>query len=528
MSPAYQVRELLSADGAALLAFYQSLPAWIVHWFAPFGPAVTPEKLDGHLADNATGNAISFGLVDAAGAIAGHGFIYSTRVEVPVFGIGLREGIVGQGWGHRLMRAVLAEADRRELPRVALTVYKDNLRARRLYEALGFVTTGEHGHRQPGDSLKMVRRRPGTGSQSQRTALLELLAGRRPERVIWAADITWWLAGEKQKGLADPAWDTEAGFLALHRELGILPYYDYTRFWASVPTYDSSVQETSVRTGLVTRNGLRTPHGELIAEHTDLPESACSGCTKHFVQSEQDLDVFLDLLQRRQLLPANLNDYFTRLARWVEADGLPCLGLPRSPLAAFCYEWAGVENAVYLLLDQPDKVRQALQLMEAQEQPILDAVCRLAPPLVHFPDNLDSANLTPLYDEFLAGTHRHRLERLHAAGIRAAVHVDGAVRGLLPKLAAVGFDALEAVTPKPSGDMDIAEMRPAAGREDLVLWGGVPGALFAPPFTWKDMEAHVKRVLTEWHGQPFVLGVADQVPPNGDISFCRKIAEMLA
>jgi hypothetical protein len=101
------------------------------------------------------------------------------------------------------------------------------------------------------------------------------------------------------------------------------------------------------------------------------------------------------------------------------------------------------------------------------------------------------------------------------------------VRGLLPKLGAVGFDAVEAVTPKPAGDLDVAEMRAVAGRADLILWGGVPGALFAPPFTWSDMAAHVSHVLAAWRGQPFVLGVADQVPPNGDISFCRKIADML-
>jgi RimJ/RimL family protein N-acetyltransferase len=159
MSPAYQVRELLPTDGAALLAFYQSLPAWIVHWFAPFGQDVTPEKLDAHLAEAAAGNAISFGLVDTAGGIAGHGFIYSTRVEEPVFGIGLREGIVGQGWGHRLMRTVLAAADQRDLRRVTLTVFKDNVRARRLYELLGFVIVGEHDCRTPGDSLKMARER---------------------------------------------------------------------------------------------------------------------------------------------------------------------------------------------------------------------------------------------------------------------------------------------------------------------------------------------------------------------------------
>jgi hypothetical protein len=101
------------------------------------------------------------------------------------------------------------------------------------------------------------------------------------------------------------------------------------------------------------------------------------------------------------------------------------------------------------------------------------------------------------------------------------------VKGLLPKLVKVGFDAVEALTPKPGGDLEVAEMTALAGSETVVLWGGVPGVMFAPPFTWRDMQIHVEKVLRGWGKRPFVLGVADQVPPDGDIRFCRRIAEML-
>ena len=101
------------------------------------------------------------------------------------------------------------------------------------------------------------------------------------------------------------------------------------------------------------------------------------------------------------------------------------------------------------------------------------------------------------------------------------------VRGLLPKLAAAGFDAVESITPAPVGDVTVEETRSVAGSESLVLWGGMPGAMFAAPFTWEEVEAHVAEVLDTWGGGPFVLGVADQVPPDGDIDFCRRIGEMV-
>ena len=169
----------------------------------------------------------------------------------------------------------------------------------------------------------------------------------------------------------------------------------------------------------------------------------------------------------------------------------------------------------------------ALRLMAEQEEPILAAVCALGPPLVHFPDNLSSDNLTGYYDTHMAGVHRHRLSRLHAAGIKAAVHLDGTVRGLLPKLVDVGFDAVEALTPAPAGDLEIEEIAQLTGSGATILWGGVPGIMFAPPYTWPDMEAHIRRLVEAWGGRPFVVGVADQVPPDGDIRFCRRIGDML-
>ena len=54
--------------------------------------------------------------------------------------------------------------------------------------------------------------------------LLRILNGEPADEIVWTADITYWIAGRQQAGCAKAEWETEEGYLQLHRELGILPY----------------------------------------------------------------------------------------------------------------------------------------------------------------------------------------------------------------------------------------------------------------------------------------------------------------
>ena len=358
-------------------------------------------------------------------------------------------------------------------------------------------------------------------------SFLQLLNGKNIQNIIWTADITYWISGQVFAGQADPDWSREEGYLKLCRDLKIMPYYWYDKFWLGEPQYDNTVQITTKKQGYNTKRTWKTPIGEICEELTFLEESCSTAHTKYPVSSREDLDVLLYLLEHRCLRPACIDDYPDRLKLWKQYNGIPSIALPRSPLSAFFYEWAGVQNAVFLLMDFPEMVQEVFSLMEEQEAPVLDAVCEHAPPIIHFADNLSSDNLTGYYDEYMAEGHKKRIKRLHDAGIKCAVHLDGVVRGLLPKLASAGFDTIEALTPQPGGDMPVENMRETAQNNSVILWGGVPGILFAPPFTWNDMEKHIHKVLESWSGTRFILGVADQVPPDGNIQFCLKISELI-
>ena len=49
----------------------------------------------------------------------------------------------------------------------------------------------------------------------------------------------------------------------------------------------------------------------------------------------------------------------------------------------------------------------------------------------------------------------------------------------------------------------------------MLILGGLPGAMFAPPFGPADMERHVLEIIKLHKASgKFMFGLSDQVPPN--------------
>ena len=140
-------------------------------------------------------------------------------------------------------------------------------------------------------------------------SLRSLLAGDPAHDIVWTADISYWIAGRRYAGVADPAWDTEQGYLALCRDLGILPYYWYDKFWLGHPVYDDVVTVLIEANGRdTTTRRWRTPLGDLREETTFLPQSCSVGVTRYPVQTEADLRA--------------LDSLAYALRRTLEAEGL--------------------------------------------------------------------------------------------------------------------------------------------------------------------------------------------------------------
>ncbi len=100
------------------------------------------------------------------------------------------------------------------------------------------------------------------------------------------------ISGQEQAGTDDPAWKTEDGYLRLHNDLGVMPYYYYPEFMAAYPVYDATVTVRNEQKGHASATIWETPAGSIRMEGEFVAASCSHAWTRYAVQTEADLDVF--------------------------------------------------------------------------------------------------------------------------------------------------------------------------------------------------------------------------------------------
>ena len=145
------------------------------------------------------------------------------------------------------------------------------------------------------------------------------------------------------------------------------------------------------------------------------------------------------------------------------------------------------------------------------------------------PENLSAEVVGKRFFElFLRDFQSRWSQKIIAAGKFSCIHMDGTLRGLLREESAIGLTFIEAMTPKPVGDLAIQEWDSYRDGSKVIYWGGIPGSYFTPAVSDEEFDRHVKEVLSVMRrDRRYVLGVADQVPPDGLERRVRRVKQLV-
>ena len=357
---------------------------------------------------------------------------------------------------------------------------------------------------------------------TQRERLKDVFEGRRPGRIPWTADLTYWQAGRAALGILPESYRGPEGLARLHHDTGTGRTF-YVRSPVVAERDTSLFRHKEVVEGDTVRHTWVTPEGTLSGRFRRAGHGTSLAPIAYPVKSIADVPAMVCWYEGAHYRPS-YDGYFQSDREFGE-DGLPVVTTERTPLAEFVVGWAGVSNFTYMTADAPVELERAFDRLRQAQLPMWGILATGPGLAVEIGDNLSAAVQASFFRRYSFGYYQHVAGLMHSAGKKLGVHIDGTLRGLLEQLPRAGLDFVESVTPAPVGDMTCEEARRAVG-PDCILIGGVPGAMFAPPFDWPLMRDHVHEAVRAFGSDGgFVLSSADQVPPDGDIELVHLIAQ---
>jgi hypothetical protein len=359
---------------------------------------------------------------------------------------------------------------------------------------------------------------------TERERVLTLLSGGRPDRVPWYGDLDYWATSLIGRGLRPKDFKESEAYIEWHRALGV---GFYLQGYFPFRTVVENCRVAEWREGPARRRRIETPRGVLTETWTWLADSFAEAPTEHLVKSAADLGAYRHLFENTRYEP----DYALAglRQRQVGEAGLVLCYLPKSPFMQMVALDAGIMAVAEIFADDPAGLAETLAAVRRAHDRAAEIAVASPAEVLMIPENLSSEVVGPrFYEMFMRDYHETWTGRIRAAGKPSCVHLDGTLKGLLRQVSSAGFTFIEAMTPAPVGDLEVGRWAEWSGNDSTVLWGGLPGVYFTDKVPEAEFERHVREVLEVMSERPrYVLGVADQVPPDGLESRVRAVAGLV-
>lgn len=206
--------------------------------------------------------------------------------------------------------------------------------------------------------------------------------------------------------------------------------------------------------------------------------------------------------------------------------GAPTIFMPRINIQDLFINTMGVQNAIYALYDWPDTVAAYFRALDDSHSRLIEVINASPIEIINFGDNIHCGTLPPrLFLQYVMPSYHRRCDQLHAAGKFVHAHWDGDTKALLPLARQTRLDGLEAITPKPQGDVTLEEIKEGLG-DEMFLIDGLPAVLFDEIFPISMLEDYARRLI-EMFAPRLVLGISDEISSTGDIERVRVVGRIV-
>lgn len=342
-------------------------------------------------------------------------------------------------------------------------------------------------------------------------------------KVIWQPRIDCWIADRLFANGELPGKYKGMSKVEIYRELGCSArIYEYNCCF--YPVYDDTIRFSSREDGDFFTNVIETPAGTVTQTTKRTDSSWARLVTKEWVCNEEDLKIYTYIEQHTRWAYSQEN--FDKVhAEWGDL-GAPCIFMPRVSMQRLYIDLMGVEEAVYALADYPETVEAYFDALRESQMQLIDVINASPIRIINFGDNIHSGTLSPsLFEKYVLPEYQLRCKKLHEGGKFVYSHYDGDNRGLMEYYQQTGLDGIEAITPKPQGDVTLEEARHYLG-DNMFLVDGIPAVYFDEEFPEQVLVDCVHKIL-DLFAPNLILGISDEISSTGDIERIRLVGKIV-
>lgn len=359
---------------------------------------------------------------------------------------------------------------------------------------------------------------------NRRERVLSVLRRETPDRVPWFGDLDYWATALIGRGQKPADFKTRQAYVDWHRDLGV---GFYLQGYFPFKTMVENCEVKDWHEGPKRYRQIETPKGTLRECWTWIADSFTEGPTEHLIKSIEDLQAYRYIHENTRYEP----DYEFACQRLEQIGdmGLLLAYLPKSPMMQMVALDAGIMTVIDIFMQDQGALAQTVRAVKESHDRAAAISLHSPAEVLMIPENLSSEVVGPfLFEDYMRPYQQEWALKIKEAGKFSTIHMDGTLKGLLREETSVGLTFIEAMTPAPVGDLAVKEW--AAFTEDTrtIFWGGIPGVYFTPMISDEEFDQFVIEVLSTMTSEPrYVLGVADQVPPDGLESRVRRVSELV-
>ncbi len=219
-------------------------------------------------------------------------------------------------------------------------------------------------------------------------------------------------------------------------------------------------------------------------------------------------------------------DHYNKTMKAVGHLGLPTMFMPRMNVQALYIEKMGVMDAVYAMFGKPQIVERFFNALEDNHDRLIDVINDCPVDVINFGENIHSGTLSPdLFIKYHLPACQRRCEKLHKADKFVHAHWDGDTKPLLKYAKETGLDGIEAITPKPQGDVTLEEVKEALG-DDMFLIDGLPAVYFDETYSVETLVECTNKLI-EMFAPKLILGISDEISSTGDIERIKIVRDIV-